>query len=44
MFLKQYPEFEGDSFSVGLDDLLEWPYWADFIKLCSKLYTLNNCW
>ena len=37
IFLKTYPQLGTDSFTVCLDDLLSWPYWANFIKIYSML-------
>ena len=38
ILVKKYPQLtEGGSISISLDDILNWPYWPDFIKLYSML-------
>ena len=41
MFQKKYPHLGTEAFSVGLDDLLNWPHWANFIKIYCTL--INFC-
>ena len=34
---KKYPQLNEGMIDISLDDLLDWPYWPDFIKLYSML-------